>query len=80
MAAVYEVWDVSTGNLVGAFATEREALEVVRRTVERDGRPGAGSLALAREDDDGRTEAVAAGHALAELALREPPVERSAPD
>lgn len=71
MGAVYEVWDVSTGNLVGAYGTEREALELVRHTVERHGRARASSLALAREDEDGRTVPLAEGRALAELAQRQ---------
>lgn len=68
MTAVYEVWDVSTGNLVGAYGTEREALAIVRRTVERYGRSSADSLALARDDEDGQTEALAQGGSLAALA------------
>lgn len=65
MAAVFEVWDVQTGNLVGAYDTEREALATVCRTVRRFGDQAAEHLALAREDDDGRTLRLAQGAALA---------------
>ncbi len=68
MAAVFEVWDVQTGNLVGAYDTEREALVTVCRTLRRFGDQAAEHLALAREDDDGRTFKVAEGAALARKA------------
>jgi hypothetical protein len=78
MAAIFEIWNVSTGNLVGAYDSEREALAVVHRTVELYGREEVEDLALAREDDEGHTEPLAQGGELADWALREQGPERYA--
>ncbi len=64
----YGLWDLETGNLVGAYDTEDAALAVVRRSVEQWGRESVADLALARESR-GRTRALAEGDALAERAL-----------
>lgn len=46
----YELWDVESGNLVGEYDTEEEALVTVRRIVASGW--GADRLALALEYDD----------------------------
>ena len=65
MGAIFEVWDVQTGNLVGAYDTEPEALATVYRTLERFGNQAADHFALAREDENGRTVKLAQGPDLA---------------
>ena len=36
MARPYELWDLETGNAIGGFATEREALDAVRDAAAAD--------------------------------------------
>lgn len=64
MKMTYELWDADTSNVMAAFDTEDAALAVVRESVVVYGEAYADSLALLREDDDERVEAVAAGAAL----------------
>jgi hypothetical protein len=66
--AVYEVWETQSGNLVGSYIHERDALLVVRRACDRHGDGSVASLTLARENDQGETEAIASGAGLVELA------------
>jgi hypothetical protein len=68
MDATFALWDLETGNLVGAYDTEAAALTVVRRSIAQWGRESVTTLALARESR-GRTKALAEGDALAERAL-----------
>lgn len=49
----YEVWDTDTGNLVGAFAAEEEALALVGMLVATYGPDFADDLTLASEGLDG---------------------------
>ena len=67
--ATFALWDLDTGNLVGAYDTEEGALAVVRRSVEEHGRESVAMLALARETP-GRIRNVAQGEALVERASR----------
>jgi hypothetical protein len=64
----YALWDLETGNLVGAYDTEDAALAVVRRSIAQCGRGSVVALALARESP-GRTRNIAQGEALADRAL-----------
>lgn len=66
--ATFALWDLETGNLVGAYETEEAALAVVRRSIAEHGSDSVAGLALARESR-GRTTSIAAGIALAERAL-----------
>jgi hypothetical protein len=74
----YELWNVRTGNALGDFATEEEALAAVRRLVERHGRAYVDKLFLGREDSRGRSTPIAQGQALAERALAATAPERTA--
>ena len=56
----YELWDRFTGNLIGDFDTQVEALEVVRAQLEADGPKGLDRIALTRVADQGRTTTVIA--------------------
>jgi hypothetical protein len=55
----YELWDTDSGNLLGAYESERAALDAVRALTRVP------HLALAREDAEGRTVPIAQGAALA---------------
>lgn len=48
----YEVWDTSTGNLVGEYDSEDEALAVVLNALRLHGPSATEGLALALEHDD----------------------------
>ena len=63
----YEVWDVDAGNMIGAFASEAEALIEVRELLQENGLDYAADLALARRREDAG-EPIAEGAALARLA------------
>lgn len=73
----YELWDRSSRNLLGEFATPEAAYELVREIVEDEGRSSAMSLVLSVDDDAGRTFPVAAGGDLVDLAMDASP-QRSA--
>lgn len=67
----FQLWDHATGNLLGAYATEAEALDVVAEIVGRYTSRRARAIAwltLFNADPRAGTTIVAAGQALAELA------------
>ena len=64
----FALWDLETGNLVGAYDSEEAALAVVRRCITDYGQGSVEALGLARESR-GRTRSIAAGAALATRAL-----------
>ena len=66
---IYELWETSTGNLIGSYDSEQEALEIVRAAVDADGPSAADSILLGLEDG-GASSFVAEGTDLVELALR----------
>lgn len=59
-----DLWDVETGNYLGRYVTEEEALAVVRTLVREYGPAYADELNLGAEHDDGRWEAPISGAAL----------------
>ena len=61
MASSYELWDSESRNLLGAYASEDEALTVVRQAIQKHGPPVVATLFLAHEDDDGRSTTIASG-------------------
>jgi hypothetical protein len=64
---VFELWDTETANMVGSYATEAEALGVVRRAIEAYGAGYADGLALVLDDEVNDVQTLAIG---AELAAR----------
>lgn len=70
----YEIWDKETRTILTWHQTEAEALAVVAATIARHGRDAVASWVLAREDEAERDEdgSIAAGDALADLALHAP--------
>lgn len=67
MTAWYELWDVDTGNIVGTFTSEAEALAEVRGLLAVNGASYAADLSLGRKQDSGG-ELIAEGDDLARLA------------
>jgi hypothetical protein len=65
----YELWETSTGNLIGSYATEQDALALIRRAIEAHGVAYADTIVLGFENQRGRSKVLAAGAALAERAL-----------
>ncbi len=65
---VYAIWNTETGNRVGWYQSEREALRDVRDAVTRFGHDYAAAWALARHDGD-VVEPVAESGALIDRAL-----------
>ena len=61
---VYRVFDTSINRLFGAFATEEDALALVRTLVGANGDDAADDLALGRERADGSFAAPLSGAAL----------------
>ena len=61
---MFDLWDVETGNLIGTFASEAEALEIVRQLIEVNGMGYADALDLGRIANDGTTSSIATGQAL----------------
>ncbi len=60
----FELMDVDSGNLVGSFATEAEAVAAVRAAYARFGDEGVRDLLLIRVDPHGEHAFVADGEAL----------------
>jgi hypothetical protein len=48
----WELWDTESGNMVGDYDSEAEALAVVREAVRRHGPGVVATLALGAEHDD----------------------------
>lgn len=66
------LWDTDTGNMVGAFDTEAEALSVVQHALRTDGAADVESLALVHETEQGEMTVLAEGTGLAQRALLAP--------
>jgi hypothetical protein len=69
----YELFDTDTGNIVGVYASEREALDVLRDAIAAYGMTYADTLVLGTRDMAGYPTAVAAGQDLAKRALSSAP-------
>ncbi len=72
----YELWSAPSGNIVGAFSTENEALSAVREVADRNGSDYVESLALMVEDDSGQTELLAEGDDLLRMIRSSSPAAR----
>jgi hypothetical protein len=69
--ATYELWQMRTRNLIGAFSTAGEALALVRRAADAHGSAYVDTVLLGYEDDDGHSSTVAQGKELLQLAQSE---------
>jgi hypothetical protein len=65
----YDLLDRDTGNLVGRFASEDEALAFVRALIETNGEDVAETIVLGGRDDHGHVLPVESGAALARRAM-----------
>jgi hypothetical protein len=68
----FELVNFSTGNRIGEFDTEAEALRDVQNVKQRRGDNALAAIALTWTDDQGNTSIVAEGQELAQLAERTP--------
>lgn len=75
----YEIWETDSGNVVGGYDTEADALAVVCDTIAVYGEGAVTSWLLLREDRRGASTSVAQGVDLAAYALRSPhaPIRRT---
>lgn len=64
----YALWDVETGNMVGDFVTQAEALSVVRELLDDNAPDYADVLSLGCTGDEGATRLIAEGQTLASRA------------
>jgi len=71
---IFALWDTETGNIVGTWEREADALALVRAAVRAYGPAYADTLALVREDARGEVTPIAAGAALAARAAAANPV------
>ncbi|MGI8963061.1 MAG: hypothetical protein ACR2GI_00990 [Thermomicrobiales bacterium] len=65
---IYTHWDNEPNNLVAEFGTQRDALALVPRGIERNGPHDTNTLSLDAEDETGQVTTVAYGEKLAVLA------------
>ncbi|MGH2616743.1 MAG: hypothetical protein ACRDJC_16030 [Thermomicrobiales bacterium] len=75
----FDLWDTETSNYYGRFEDEREALQLVRRLVNRFGESYAQDLGLGRVNDEGEIlEPLSGDVLLARIkeVLRDPQEER----
>jgi hypothetical protein len=63
----FGIWDTRSGNVVGSWGTQAEALRLVRDLLDSHGPTGIRELVLAREDDTGETVTLAEGIELLQL-------------
>ncbi|HEV2109659.1 MAG TPA: hypothetical protein VGR16_15480 [Thermomicrobiales bacterium] len=70
---VYELWETDSANLGGSYPSQDDALAVVSDVVQSLGKAAAATLVHTREVDD-RTDAVASGEHLVELATSIAPI------
>ena len=75
MASTFALWDLESGNLVGAFDTEAAARAVAEHALADQGPEGVETLALVYEDERGELTTIAEG-----LALVRGPVRGAASD
>ena len=65
----YELWDSDSGNAIAGFASEAEALAVVRAEIQAAGDEAVSEWFLRKVDRRGRSRVVAEGDDLARFAL-----------
>jgi hypothetical protein len=67
--AAYELWEMRSGNLIGSFPTEQDALRVVMNTIKEYGPLNLESVVLTYETGSNSTD-LAEGSALVERAMK----------
>ncbi len=66
---MYQLWDMESANLLGSYASQEAALDIVRQAIQKHGPEAIATLLLLREDADGQLTDLAESTALVELAL-----------
>jgi hypothetical protein len=62
--AIFELWNAESGNVLGTFPTEAEALAAVYEAVQRNGERYGALLTLGRESSRGRSKVIGSGSEL----------------
>ena len=68
MATISALWETRSGNIINDYATEEEALAVVRETIDQYGVPAVVTFSLVRETAQDTT-LIVEGQDLADRAL-----------
>jgi hypothetical protein len=68
MKDTYELWNTESSNLIGTYPTAQAALCVVYDSLQRFGESSVATIALGREDENGKLLPVAMGRELVKLA------------
>jgi hypothetical protein len=68
MVCTYELWETTSGNLVGTYSTQRDALDVIEQGIKRHGPHYADTFLLGYEEPDGDSHVLAEGQDLVDLA------------
>lgn len=74
MSRRYDLLDRDTGNLVGRFASEDDALAFVRGLIEANGDDVVDTIMLGGRDDRGHVLPAESGAALAQRAMASMPI------
>lgn len=69
MNVAYELWEMRSGNLMGSFPTQEEALTTLAEAVKRYGPSYADTITLTWEHGD-ESKDIASGADLAEWAMK----------
>ena len=64
MAVVYDLWDIETGNMIGTYPSEAEAMQIVRELLDLNGVDYAEALGLGYLDEHGNPHPIATGATL----------------
>lgn len=64
----FELWETRSGNLMGSYETKAQALAVIADAILSHGRAYVETVALMRENSRGRSQLIAMGAELADLA------------
>ena len=64
MDGTFDLWDIESGNMIGTFESESEALAIVRDLVAANGTGYAEALDLGWIDSSGHSRSIATGSAL----------------
>jgi hypothetical protein len=76
--SAYELWELNSGNAIGSFPSQDEALGAVAETIRQHGESSIDSVVLTHETGQESTD-IAEGHELAVLAAKVFHVNANAP-
>lgn len=80
MNGTFDLWDIESGNLIGTFEDEEDALSFVRKLLDANGLAYADALDLGWMDPDGASRSITTGSALVDRShAAEPASSENAP-